>query len=79
MELVFDAGSFASLSMGEMMSIDGGGYVGRALQATAGTILIAVSPVVAVAAGVVATPAGGAFAGMACLGFGLSLVGKATH
>ena len=55
------------------------GAVGDALKATAGAVLVAWSPVIAIGVSMVATPAGGVCAGMSAFGLGLTLIGSATH
>ena len=68
--------NFTNLSQNEIMEIDGGVNV---IKGVAGGILIAWSPVIGVAAGVVGTPIAGAVAGSGTLGLGLTLLGQATH
>lgn len=79
MALKMNSATFAPLTFDELMTIDGGGAVGDALKATAGAVLVAWSPVIAIGVSMVATPAGGVCAGMSAFGLGLTLIGSATH
>ena len=77
MEMVLSNGFFEMTSE-EMELVAGGGWV-NALQAFAGTVLIAVSPAVGVGASIVSTPVGGVAAAGSCAGLGMSLLGAAMH
>lgn len=79
MTLNMNVHTFSPLTYDELMVVDGGGAVGNALKATAGSVLIAWSPVIGVGVSMVATPAAGVCAGMSAAGLGLSLIGSATH
>ena len=79
MEKTLNMGAFEALDNRALFVVDGGGRTGDALMATAGAVLVAWSPVVAVAGSVVATPAAGICSGMSMCGLGLSMIGNATH
>lgn len=69
---------FIELSRSEMEQVDGGSLI-KAIQATAGVVLIAWSPAIGIGAGIVGGPITGAIAAGGVIGLGLNLVGKATH
>lgn len=71
--------AFAPLTYHELMAVNGGGAVENALKATAGTVLVAWSPVIGIGVSMVATPAAGVCAGMSAVGLGLSIIGSAIH
>ena len=75
MEMTLNA-NFLTIKNDEIMEIYGGTNV---IKGIAGGILIAWSPVIGVAAGVVGTPVAGVAAGAGVLGMGLNLLGQATH
>lgn len=77
MELTMTNG-FINLSQDEIMEIDGGSVI-NTIKGITGGILIAWSPIIGVAAGVVGTPVGGVLAGSGTLSLGLTLLGQATH
>ena len=77
MELVLNNG-FSTLSFDEMIRIDGGGWLEFG-QVFLGTVLVSISPAVAVGAGIIATPPAGVAAGLSTLGLGLNLIGAGTH
>ena len=75
MEMTLNS-NFLAIENDEIMEIYGGVNV---IKGIAGGILIAWSPVIGAAAGVVGTPVAGVVAGSGVLGMGLSLLGQATH
>lgn len=77
MEMVL-SNEFCELSQSEMLSVAAGGGV-EAVQAFFGTVLISFAPAVGVGTSIVATPVTGGFAAASMVGFGLSLIGAASH
>lgn len=69
---------FNEITQEEMLMVEGGGLV-EAAQVFAGTVLVAVSPAVAVGASIISTPVGGAVAGGGTAGLGLTLIGAGVH
>ena len=77
MEMVLSS-NFCEMNMEETALINGGSGVDAA-QGFFGAMLIGHTPAVTVGAIIVGGPLSGIIAAGACLGFGLSLLGAATH
>lgn len=69
---------FDEVTQEEILMIEGGGWL-EAAQVFAGVVIVAASPIVAVASSAVLTPAGGVTAGGATASLGLSLIGAGVH
>jgi hypothetical protein len=69
---------FNSLSDQEMNLIDGGGWV-EVGQAFVGSVLIGLSPVIGVGAGLTGGPVVGIAAGLGIASIGSNLIGAAAH
>lgn len=74
MEMVI-SNEFTELSQSEKLSVDGGGAL-EVVQAFVGTVLIGISPAVGVGNG---TPVAGGYAAAGLIGFGMTLIGAASH
>nr|MBQ4456731.1 hypothetical protein [Clostridia bacterium] len=79
MEMTLNMGAFEAIDNNEMFAVNGGGQVNDALKITVGAVLVAWSPVIAIAGSIVATPVGGVLAGVGVCGMGLALIGSGTH